>query len=428
MLALLLCAQLTHAAPVTPGVQVAELPGTDIAFLHSRLVEVAKPTSLQFGPDHRLYVSTVDGALFAYTIVRHGPGRYAVTATERIEALQQIKNHDRDGKPRPDLTTRLVTGILVEGTADSPVIYATSSDPRVGDKGSSDPKIDNHSGVVSRLTRAEGQWRREDLVRGLPRSNEDHAPHGLQKRGTELFIAQGGNTNMGAPSSSFMYLPESELSAAILRIDLSRLGPGGWDVSTQGPGPVEVYASGFRNPYDLLLASDGHLYVTDNGPNRTWGGPPKDCSDRPVEGGETSMDTLHRVSEGTFGGHANPSRKQCRTLRHSDKSAALVFFGTSTNGLAEYSASTFGGAMKGDLLVASFSGVLWRIPRGTAPGAGVAAEVGQPLATGMGVWPLDVAVQGDEGPFPGTIWVAVFLTQRIQVLEPRPATIDGQGP
>ncbi len=390
--------------------QTAAIEGTPIAFRHSRLVEVAKPTSLQFGPDGRLYVATIEGLLFAYTVERREPGRYEVVATERIDALQQIANHDRDGRARPELKTRLVTGILVEGTAEAPVIYASSSDPRMGEKGGSDPNIDNASGVISRLSREGAVWKREDLIRGLPRSNEDHAPHGLQRRGDLLLVAQGGNTNMGAPSSSFMNLPESPLSAAILAVDLTAVGKEGWDVR-KGGGPVSLFATGFRNPYDLVQHSDGTLYVTDNGPNRTWGGvPPKDCSERRVEGGETGLDTLHRVAKGDYAGHPNPSRKECRYRAPDDKATAIAQFGTSTNGLAEYTASAFGGAMQGDLLAASFSGILWRLPKGGGKK--------QILGSGMGTWPLDVTVQGDDDPFPGTVWVAVHLTERIQVFEP----------
>ena len=57
----------------------------------------------------------------------------------------------------------------------------------------------------------------QDLVRGLPRSEENHASNGLalDPVNNKLYIAQGGNTNMGAPSNNFALLPEYALSAAI---------------------------------------------------------------------------------------------------------------------------------------------------------------------------------------------------------------------
>src|SRR6478672_9374257 len=45
---------------------------------------LAQPTSLQFGPDGRLYVAQQNGLIRAYTIARTGPNTYNVTATESI--------------------------------------------------------------------------------------------------------------------------------------------------------------------------------------------------------------------------------------------------------------------------------------------------------------------------------------------------------
>ena len=44
----------------------------------------AAPTSLQFGPDGRLYVRQQDGSIKVYTVTRNGANSYAVTATETI--------------------------------------------------------------------------------------------------------------------------------------------------------------------------------------------------------------------------------------------------------------------------------------------------------------------------------------------------------
>src|SRR3990170_1279197 len=72
-------------------------------------------------------------------------------------------------------TERLVTGILVTGTAARPVLYVTSSDPRMGAATRRDRSLDTNSGIVSRLTWTGGEWQRVDLVRWLPRSRQDHA-------------------------------------------------------------------------------------------------------------------------------------------------------------------------------------------------------------------------------------------------------------
>jgi hypothetical protein len=56
-----------------------------------------RPTSLQFGPDGRLYVSQQDGAIKVFTVVRRRTNEYAVAAEETIKAIQSIPNHDDDG-------------------------------------------------------------------------------------------------------------------------------------------------------------------------------------------------------------------------------------------------------------------------------------------------------------------------------------------
>jgi len=176
---------------------------TAIASGQGRFAEVEHPTPLAFGPDGRLYVARIDGEIVAYGVERLGPGRYAPTTEEHIDAVQRILNHDDDGKPRPDLRQRLVTGSRVAGTPDRPVIYATSSDPRMGDKGETDLHIDPSSGAISRLSWDGAAWVREELATGLPRSAEDHATHGIVLHDGALFVTQGGNTNRGAPSASF---------------------------------------------------------------------------------------------------------------------------------------------------------------------------------------------------------------------------------
>src|SRR6476620_1553078 len=91
---------------------------------------LTNPTSLQFGPDGRLYVSQQNGLIKAFTVVRNGANSYAVTATETISLINQIPNHNDDGTLNTSVTTRKVTGILVTGTASQPKIYVTSSDSR----------------------------------------------------------------------------------------------------------------------------------------------------------------------------------------------------------------------------------------------------------------------------------------------------------
>src|SRR4030095_7408131 len=132
-----------------------------------------------------------------------------------------------NGALNSNVHNRLVTGILVRGTPANPVIYAMSSDPRIGGGiNGNNTNLDTNSGILSRLTWNGSAWVKLDLVRGLPRSEENHASNGLalDPATNTLYLAQGGHTNMGAISNNFALLPEYALSAAILAIDLDAIG------------------------------------------------------------------------------------------------------------------------------------------------------------------------------------------------------------
>ena len=65
--------------------------------------------------------------------------------------------------------TRLVTGLVVTGAAGSPVVYVTSSDPRIPDYVQREHlPIDTNSGVVSVLTESRRDGRAETSCRGFP--------------------------------------------------------------------------------------------------------------------------------------------------------------------------------------------------------------------------------------------------------------------
>ena len=80
---------------------------------------------------------------------------------------------------------------------------------------------------------------------------------------------------------------------------------------------------------------------------------------------------------------------------------ALVTWSVSTNGLDEYTASNFQGALQGNLITAAFDKSIYRII--VDPSNGSATK--EVLAEGLGGMPLDVIAQGDTDPFAGTIWI-----------------------
>jgi glucose/arabinose dehydrogenase len=445
-------------------------PSVDPEFLYTTLKSASptNPTSLQFGPNGNLYVSGRDGEIYEYEVTRNGKNNYTATKTNEINLIEKITNHDDDGDVNNGVKGRLVTGILAAGTAGTPVLYVASSDPRMGAGPSgNDLGLDTNSVVISKLTKNGNNWSKKDIVRGLPRSEENHVGNGMQlsKDGKTLYISMGGHTNMGLPSNNFAGLPEYALSAAIVEIDLQAIGNGTYDLPTlddedragsndkndpfggnngknmailENNGPVDVYAPGFRNAYDIVLTEAGKMYTVDNGPNSGWGGEVTgNCLDNYKDGGTTHGDGLHYITKkGYYGGHPNPTRGnkankfnnsnpqspieggenpiECDFKAPGNKDGALHVFNNSTNGIAEYTASNFGGSMKGDLLAASFKKSVYRVQLNDAGNKMTGLDQ---IFKNLGT-PLDVTTQGDADVFPGTIWVADYAQNKIHVFEP----------
>ncbi|MGZ8594599.1 MAG: Kelch repeat-containing protein, partial [Actinomycetota bacterium] len=437
-----------------------------------------QPTTLQFGPDGRLYVGLINGSIKIYTVVRNAANDYTATFSGEISAVKSIPNHNDDGTLNatcPALCKRLLTGILVTGTAQAPVIYATSSDPRIGGGAEgADLNLDTNSGTLSRLVWNGSSWVHTILVRGLPRSEENHSSNGmaLDTATNTLYIAQGGNTNAGATSNNFALLPEYALSGAILSVNLGAITSPPYDLPTLDDenrvgnpdandpfggddglnqaklvpgGPVQVYAPGFRNPYDVVITQSGRMYTVDNGPNAGWGdvpineGPAGNCTNALNEPGASGSDTLHFISgSGYYGGHPNPTRANpANTFNTSNpqspvsaanpiecdfqhpsvgQGSALTTMSASTNGIDEYTADNFGGAMQGDLLAAGY--VANEVQSVTLNAAGDQVLSQQDLFSNVGQHPLDLDALGPSDPFPGTIWVADIAASQIFVFEP----------
>ena len=510
---------------------VASLVAATYNFTPSTLIGtlLGNPTSLQFGPDSRLYVAEQGGVIKVYSIIRDSANHYTVTATEQINLINTIPNHNDDGSLNTSINYRQVTGILLRGTANNPIIYVTSSDRRVGGPNGS-LNLDTNSGIISMLTWNGSQWVKLDLVRGLPRSEENHSSNGIQldDKTNILYIAQGGNTNAGAPSHNFDYTCEYALSAAILSIDLNVIkalpvmGIGNmaylYDLPTLDDpsrannsdgsdvndpfggnnglnqakiitgGPVQVYSPGYRNPYDLIITQERNMYTIDNGANPGWGGYPKNEGTDTVnnnyvigEPGSTApsasqsivnnLDNLHFIGNldtyvpGSFyGGHpnpirANPSGAGLYTVAANDSffrtsttgshplpvdwppvpkanpiegrfkmpgvaDGALLTFQSSTNGIAQYNASNFNGALKGALLACGMKDKIFKINL-TADGTNVTNSKGvsslnldAPFAANFASNPLDITIQNDSTLFAGTIWVANYTSKSITIFEP----------
>ena len=308
------------------------------------VLNITSPTALVWGPDGRLYVTQQTGEIFVLNIAfgdknpndADNSAGFYVTSAQTLNLVKSIPNHNDNGTDSSS-TSRQVTGIDVTRQYDANgnpvtingkpavVMYVTSSDNRIGaGEGGADIGLDTNSGVITRLTQTASGWDAVDIVRGLPRSEENHATNGLEviqeivngKLVSErLIVASGGNANAGAPSNNFAGQQETPLSGALLEIDLDEIraieladGPKfddgrmyvydlptlndptrGSIENTQDPfggndglnsakliagGPVQIYSAGYRNPYDVEVTEDGRVFTYDNGANNVWGGRP----------------------------------------------------------------------------------------------------------------------------------------------------------
>jgi hypothetical protein len=508
----------------------------DPDFTKSKLqgFSAGNPTAIDVGPDGRLYVSVQSGTIYALETERTGENSYQVTNEVVIDAIKDIPNHDDFGTLESGETNRQATGLTAGGTADDPVVYVATSDPEI-DVGQDDDDTDTNSGAISRLTfdwNSDGSLASVDhdvMVLGLPRSEENHATNGLDLSadGDTLYVAQGGHTNKGAPGDNFGHTPEYALSAAVLEIDLAQIDADhaeknlqdydsnypdltflyaiptiGNDDATDGDdlpfggedginqaklvenGPVQIFSPGYRNPYDLVLAESGKLYVSDHGPNGGWGGQPADANgnivtdassvtNHPNEDGSFSTnDQLIQADEGEYGGHAapiraNPTQADIYDANGNVKfdinasnspvpssmvnpveadyipptggspnpgapagsantmettSGQKVLFGP-TGGTEEYTASNFGGAMQGDILQVELGGDIVRVEL-SADGE-TATNVETVFNTGS--QPLGIATVGDDGPYPGVVLTANRGSGDVTVFEPVDYGGDGGG-
>lgn len=334
---------------------------------------IPQATCLEWGPDGRLYVGTLTGMIRAIRF----DDNYNVIETQDITALQSLWNHE-------------ILGIgfnPLEGP--DPVRIYVSHSKLYANGGFCFSGFSPYSGAVSIIS-GPGFGSIQPLINNLPVSNHDHGVNGLQfdNKG-DLYIAIGGNTNAGVPACNMGGVPESPLSAAVLKAEISKPGFNGairYLKSSDGsesndqvvggnvdvaPGvDVRVYASGLRNPFELVFTTKGHIYSMDNGAN-TGFGPASTGPTTSTEVGNVP-DELNFIMDGFYYGHPNRNRGRhdgrqnifVHPTSNTDPNfsvKAMHTYGYSSNGLTEYRANTFRGAMKGELVTQTWNGSTHRV-------------------------------------------------------------------
>jgi N-acetylneuraminic acid mutarotase len=350
---------------------------TTAANLHPEM-----PTCGDWGPDGRLYVGTLSGTIHALTF----DDTYTEVGHEVYAGVSALSNHEILG---------LTFNPFAPTGPGDPVRIHIAHSHLFAQGGGAFTGPSPYPGQVSLLSGPDFNSP-QVVVSGLPSSNHDHGVNGLVfDHNGDLLICVGGTTDAGIRHLNIGDLPESPLSGAILKAETSRADfngavhylqrapphapdddqAHGEDVVVALGSHVTVHASGLRNHFDLVLHSNGHVYATDNGPNPGFGGSSMGPT---ADGGDVqSPDELVLVEAGEYYGHPNrargPEDPRQFIYRHSAApsipgayEAPMQELLSSTNGIDEYRATTFRGAMRGELLVQEWSGELARI--GLAPG------------------------------------------------------------
>jgi glucose/arabinose dehydrogenase len=337
-------------------------------------------TTAEWGPDGRLYVGTYTGQIKVYTF----NDDYQVVNVQEINVLTNVSNNN-------------ILGIAFNPYDTVPKIYVSHSQLYANGGGAFPAtQLSPYSGQVSILEGPDFTTV-TPLITGLPVSNHDHGVNGLQfDNNGDLYIAIGGNTNAGISNSNIGGLPESPFSAAILKATISDpnfngnieyslpgnfVPPAGWnssldpadsqtwgDIATVNPGVgVSVYASGLRNPYDLVFTTSGNLYATENGPNAGFGDVSTSAAtQQPFT--QSVPDELNLIVGGQYYGHPNRNRGVTDDRQNVYNSsltnepgytAPIATSTASTNGLTEYRATAFGGGLRGNLLAQDWNDSLY---------------------------------------------------------------------
>ncbi len=291
---------LATAPPPAQGVQFGS-----VQTLQSGIASCA---ALTIGPEDPVAASTADGCLYAVNAFSGTVSRICFDASKVVTSSAVVIDLNGGG------SVNALLGITFDPASDPAgemhLYLAYADDNSAPFQGKIARAVSTNGGASYTVD--------EDFITGLARSPFDHQTNGLSFGGDGcLYVAQGNASNAGYDSA----FAESRLSSAMLRAcfkdgsgavnpAFDRNCGGG---NTQQACSVEVYASGLRNPYDLVWHSNGRLYATDNDVNlgfrdncgaaaNTFGCP---CQ---VAGASPVGDELNLIEAGYYYGSPNPAR------------------------------------------------------------------------------------------------------------------------
>lgn len=339
-----------------------------IKFKESLLTENGKPlklellTGITYGPDHRYYVSAINNRVHSFA------------ANSKMQASDLCTS--------PSLGQyRAILGLAFNPKDTEVKLYVSASilDWKREEKLTGPDAWTN--GQILLIRKDYGgfclQREEEPVISGLPVSNHDHGVNGLVfDNDGKLHIQVGGFTNAGhnRADSPLGGIEENPLSGASLVADVNKPGFNGEITynsvqnpgkATQDTGDVFVFSAGWRNSFGITLHSNGFLYATDNGASTAFGDMSTSCTTNEVLEGKNLDDELGKVLEGKYAGHPNRNRGQSDLQQcifryptepsEGDYEGPIALFESSTDGVIEYTADSFEGQLKGDLLCSKYS-------------------------------------------------------------------------
>lgn len=378
-------------------------------------------TSLALGPDGALYAATWEGKLMRWPLdaATGKPGG----------AMQTLWQPER---------TRITALCFDPGAATNRQLWIALDD----NAGASVCEL-RFSAKIVRLTlplKSGDAPAVEDFITGLPVG--DHAVSGLTfSPDGRLFLYCGAITMLGGETSR---VRETPLSAAVLAADVRAPHFKTVNVNTDPPtnyewraqdAPVQIFATGIREAYDLCWHSNGQLYAGVN-QNDTGERTPENRARGLPAVSVKADEPLIRIVAGAYYGHPNPARDEWVLLggnptREKDPwevpelpvgtqpeprfDPALLIAnlvplgGQSANGCAEWRGP---GALRGRLLIGFYTSVRTiHTFAFSADGTRVIAEeplcdaTGAPLKFGA---PLDLVIDDARG----RLYVADFADKR----------------
>eukprot|EP00178_Gracilaria_changii_P027565 TRINITY_DN88_c0_g1_i1.p1 TRINITY_DN88_c0_g1~~TRINITY_DN88_c0_g1_i1.p1 ORF type:complete len:1061 (+),score=165.22 TRINITY_DN88_c0_g1_i1:929-4111(+) len=365
------------------------------------------PTCVTMGGDGKLYIGTLGATV---QVLGYDVGSLTVTSHCYSKSIT-----DNNFKKGTIPSQRDILGIAFDPRDAGLKPYVSTSTLFWYDKNriNFDNKAAWRNGAVDRLKKGTDPSDPkvclvydQRIVSGLPVSNHDHSVNQLLfTQSGDLLIAVGGFTNAGLPHYKLGNYWETTLSGTVLIAKLSKGAQFNGNIeysnadvprlSQQISGDVSIYSSGLRNLFGMAMASSGHVYGVDQGPNCEFGHASIACDDydeAEAEAYDTAANTFWagkvahscstspksadrpdkviHLTSGSWYGHPNIQRggSQCAWIdpfnhKTADGKAApsiykapMATVKSSVTAILEYRSNHFCGALRGDLILSSHKG------------------------------------------------------------------------